>query len=590
MSSLTPKGKKRLFGYGFGCFSVIILAVAIIALITGAIKLPWPKAPQPEAQVVMATQPPVQEVANPTQVAEQPADQQQANAASSDQPAVESGDPTDTYTTFQNVSACPDLPSFTVGFDSFAPYDTLIVMKERGLDCKNGFSLVLVPFFIDENHEYGEADRTTMMVNRTWDGLLTTWDKLPLDTSIGQLTFYSDETDGADMLVCKPHITNLEQLREASVAYVPDSISEFFLAYIANYQKISRDELTLLPFDDVLPAVIAFNNGEADCFSGWDIVEALDAAEIYGTLIDSHDLRVSVDVGITSYNAIDNRATVTQAFHNAWLETTALVFDNPNDAEAALINWGQQDIIYSVEDDEPYNVGAEWLGIVNSGDYTGWMEVIAMATPADQVFAMNNPGKVNLRFQDNAKVWRAWGKEGVFWSENPDDFGFMVNPAFILNSADRPESKARSFPINSSFQLVAAVDLPQLTEEEIAAAKEVSVLPVSKIVFRPNSTELTAADERTLDEEVIPFLLSSPTFYMKLGGSSSNVGGKFPLDQIERYSDLRTEAIIVYCEASGVDRDRFIPYWIPPQFPDSQNPLDHDEDRYVKFTPLDTGW
>jgi hypothetical protein len=471
-----------------------------------------------------------------------------------------------------------EYPEVVVGFDSFASYDINLLIKELDLDHKYGFELGMIPFCLTDDNCFSEAERTVKMSSGEWDIMLTTLDKIALAPEVGKITAFVDETDGADKLVVNPElISTINDLRGKRISFMEGSVGEYFVYYLLNLVQIAPNEVELYPAEDVIAATEMYTNGWVDAVSGWepDVDAALDAGG--EVLIDSGRLRVVVDITISSNHSINERSELVQAYHNAWFEALKFQFDNPDDAEQLVIDWGHND----------------WSYIAAPGDMVGWLETIAQAGLGSNKLAMSDfvsmgtDSLVAERLNEAKKVWQWAGKvvEDVPVEE-------MVAPQFVLASAENPNLQPMTAPINDTFLLTATPDIPQLSEEELGGATTLAVLPLRKIEFEPDSTRLTEKAQRDLREQVLPVLRSSTTLYLKIEGSAAwPCCGKYTAEQIQNFAYRRALSTVQFLTNSGIDPDRFILGTIVPQFPESNSEVELEQDRYVQFTlikPL--GW
>jgi ABC-type nitrate/sulfonate/bicarbonate transport system substrate-binding protein len=121
-------------------------------------------------------------------------------------------------------------------------------------------------------------------------------------------------------------------------------VGEYFVYYALSIAQLSpRSQVTLVPEDSVADAVATFNNGLADVVAGWE-PDIYDAEESGGVpLLSSAQLRIVVDVIVTSRQSIDNRPDVVQQFHDAWFDTLKAQFEDLETAASHIADWGHND-------------------------------------------------------------------------------------------------------------------------------------------------------------------------------------------------------------------------------------------------------
>ena len=98
-----------------------------------------------------------------------------------------------------NYDADDDLPTYICGADAFGSYFTLQQMQMSGKDIEHGFHLGIIPFFLTDEYDITEGQRTALLDSGQWNCLLTTLDSVAL-SSPGVITAIVDESAGADQL------------------------------------------------------------------------------------------------------------------------------------------------------------------------------------------------------------------------------------------------------------------------------------------------------------------------------------------------------------------------------------------------------
>lgn len=458
-----------------------------------------------------------------------------------------------------------ELSSFVVGLDAFASYYNVPLIEQLGLDEKYGFDLQMITFCSTEDNCFTEDERSEKLASGEWDAMLTTLDKLALNPDIGKLTALVDETDGADKVVVNPErIATINDLRGRRISFMGGSIGEFFVYYLLNLVRIPPTEVELYPSEDVIVATDLYVNDWVDAVSGWepDVDASIDSGG--NVLIDSGRLRVVVDVLLTSNQAISQRPEVTQAFHNAWFEALKFQFEDPQKAEELIITWGNND----------------WSYVEAEGDLQGWLETIAQAGLGANQIAMRDKTLLAGRLEEAKHVWQWAGK--VIPDVNLEE---LIEPQFVLTSAENPNLQPLRAPINDTFLLTAKPDIPKLTEEELGGATILAILPLKKIEFEPDSTRLTEKARTDLKEQVLPVLRSSTELYLKVEGSSAWPGpGKYTEEHIRNFAYERALSVAQFLAGQGIDPDRLVLGTVDPKFPESQVEEELEQDRFVAFT------
>ncbi len=466
-----------------------------------------------------------------------------------------------------------NLPVYICGADAFGSYFVLEQMQVSGRDTAHGFHLGIVPFLLDnqDNYDVSEEQRTALLSAGKWDCLLTTLDSVALSSS-GVITAVVDESAGADQLWTRD-ITTLNDLKGKRIAFSRGSVGEYFVYYTLSIAHLNpRFDVTLVPKDSVANAVSAFNDQQADAVSGWepDIYEAKSSGG--APLLSSSQLRIVMDVIVTSRQSISERADQVQAFHDAWFETLKAQTENFDQAASDVARWGHNDWSYVYPE-------------TAKNDLTQWLSGVAQADLGDNAFVMRDPTPLFTRLEIARRVWAASG------SQVPaDDVTTLVDPGFVARSAAQTSLQANGNPINDTFSITTHLDLSGLSTQD---AVTLAVLPCRRFAFLPESTTLTLESRRVLDECVLPTLLQSVGLYLEVKGSSAWPGpaGTYTQDQILEFAQARAQSVVDYLVSKGVDPARFIiKAALPPQEHwEVDDPDIQAEDRYVEMTLITVG-
>lgn len=466
-----------------------------------------------------------------------------------------------------------NLPVYICGADAFGSYFVLQEMQVSGKDVAHGFHLGIVPFLLDKNTDYdvSEEQRTALLNAGKWDCLLTTLDSVAL-TSPGQITAIVDESAGADQLWGR-NISTINDLKGKRIAFSRGSVGEYFVYYTLSIARLNpRFDVTLVPEDTVADAVSAFNNQQADAVSGWE-PDIYDAKNSSGApLLSSNQLRIVMDVIVTSRQSIANKADLVQAFHDAWFDTLKAQVENFDQASTDIANWGHNDWSFVSKEK-------------SRDDLTQWLQSVAQADLGDNAFVMRDPAPIVSRLEISRRVWAASG--ATVPQDNVTD---LVNPGFIARSAAQASLQANGNPINDTFSLSTRLELAGINQED---AVTLAILPCRRFAFLPESTTLTLESRQILDECVLPTLLQSVGLYLRVEGSSAWPGpkGTYTQEQILQFSEARAQSVVDYLTSKGVDPARFIiGATLPPQDHwETDDPEKQAEDRYVEMVLITSG-
>jgi ABC-type nitrate/sulfonate/bicarbonate transport system substrate-binding protein len=465
------------------------------------------------------------------------------------------------------------LPTYICGADAFGSYFTLQQMQMAGKDVEHGFHLGIVPFFLDEDPAYdvSEEQRNALLQAGQWDCLLTTLDAVALD-SPGVITAIVDESAGADQLWGRD-IDTLNGLQGKRITFARNSVGEYFVYYALSIARLNpRFDVTLVPEDSVADAVAAFNNRQADAVSGWE-PDIYDAEQSGGVpLLSSSQLRIVIDVVVTSRQSIDQNADKVQAFHDAWFDTLKQQLENFDAAASEIAAWGHNDWTFVYPE-------------TATEDLRLWLESVAQADLSDNSAVMRDPRPLVNRLEIARRVWAAAGLE-VAEEEAAD----LIDPGFVARAAQQASLAANGTPVNDTFSIAANIDLSSVSTED---AVTLAVLPCRRFSFLPDSTELTLESRRILDECVVPTMSQSVGLLLEVKGSAAWPQNDPPYteDEILEFARARAQSVVDYLVTQGIDEARFIvTAMLPPEsHRETDDPAIQAEDRFVEMTLITTG-
>jgi outer membrane protein OmpA-like peptidoglycan-associated protein len=474
-------------------------------------------------------------------------------------------------------------PTYICAVDAFASYLLLMQMQTSGADVRHGFHLGIVPYSInDKEYEISQTQTDELMKTGAWDCDLGTLDTVAR-TDYGVVTAVIDESAGGDGIYARG-VNTIYDLKGKRLGYVKDVSAELFARYVVQVAQLTTSTVTLVPFDDINDAVIAFDGGQIDAMSGWDPYLRERAATGGTPLVTSEQLRVILDVVVTSRVAIQSKPQVVQAFHDAYFSTLKVQLERPNQAAALIAAWGHND----------------WLAISKENaaeDLRTQMQTIAVADLQDNVRLMANLAPVYNQI-DLAR--RIWAEAGPLAEAN---IQAIVDPQFVLAAAAKPELQTAAQPLNNTFSLVSAVNqvtapnAPAATPTPAAAAAPtettLAVLPCRRFTFQPDSAELSGDSRNVVNICVLPALQQRPGSFLKITGSAAWPGpaGTYSETQVLNFARSRAQAMADYLAAQGIDRSRLVVEGVlpPPDHRESLDATKQAEDRYVEMTLVTTG-
>ncbi|HEY3291892.1 MAG TPA: ABC transporter substrate-binding protein, partial [Anaerolineae bacterium] len=368
-------------------------------------------------------------------------------------------------------------------------------------------------------------------------------------------------------------IKTINDLKGKRIAFSRGSVGEYFVYYTLSIARLNpRFDVTLVPQDSVENAVKAFNDGKADAVAGWepDIYNAKSSGGV--ALLSSGQMRIVIDVVVTSRQSITGRADVVQKFHDGWFDTLKAQFENYDAAGAQIAKWGHND----------------WTAIkadTGGSDLKDALKDLAQADLGANAFVMRDTTPIVNRLNIARRVWAASGA-----TVPGDNVADLVNPGFVNRSAAQAVLQANAKPINDTFSISAKLDLSGVNTSDAAT---LAVLPCRRFSFVPESTAMTLESRRILDECVVPTLQQSVGLFLRVKGSAAWPGpkGTYKQDEILKFAQGRSQSVVDYMVSQGIDRSRFIvEATLPPQANWETEDADiQAEDRYVEMTLLTVG-
>jgi outer membrane protein OmpA-like peptidoglycan-associated protein len=478
-------------------------------------------------------------------------------------------------------------PIYVCAVDSFASYLVMMQMQTAGIDVQHGFHLGIVPYSInDKEYEIPQEKADAYLKKGEWDCDLGTMDTVAR-TGYGVVTAIIDESAGGDGIYARG-INSIYELKGKRLGYVRDVSAELFARYVVQVAQLTTKTVSFVPFNDINEAVIAFDAGQIDAMSGWDPY-LRDRAKTGGKpLVTSEQLRVILDVVVTSQASIQNKPQVVQSFHDAWFSTLKTQLENYDYAAALIAAWGHND----------------WLAISKenaAADLRAQMQTIAQADLQHNVRLMANLAPI---YNQIAVARRVWAEAGPLAPINAQT---LVNSQFVLASAAKPELQTAAKPLNNTFSLVSSANqataggngqpivATTLTTTQAGANTTTAqvALPCKRFTFQPDRADLSADSQNAVNLCVLTALQQRPSAFLKITGSAAWPGpaGTFSETQVLLFAQQRAQAMADYLAAQGIDRARLMVEGVLPPT-DHRQTLDaakQAEDRYVEMTLVTTG-
>ena len=471
-----------------------------------------------------------------------------------------------------NYKADDGKPVYICGMDAFGSFLTLSQIQQSGKDIEHGFHLGIIPYQLPNRPEYAltEEQSDALVAAGKWDCELNTLDAVATSNN-GVVTAIVDESAGGDGMFAR-NINTINDLKGKRITFVSGSSAEYFVNYILSIARLNpKFDVTLVPADTPDDAIKLFNEGKADAVSAWE-PQLSRAKQGGGTpLITTSQLRIIIDVVITSRKSIGDRPQLVQAFHDAWFDALKLQGDNFDAAAKQIVDWGHND----------------WSDVRTPADLRSQMTRIAQGDLGKNAFVMRDPTPLFNRLNIARRVWASAGTQSP--ETKVED---LVDPRFVAAAAQNTKLQASGHLVNDTFSMGAKVDLSGAKVNTQDAAT-LAVLPCRRFTFLPESTTLTLESRRILDDCVVPTLQQSVGLFLRVKGSSAWPGpkGTYTEQQISEFAQARAQSVVDYLASQGVDKARFVTEaTLPPDAHRETEDADiQAEDRFVEMTLITVG-
>jgi NitT/TauT family transport system substrate-binding protein len=467
------------------------------------------------------------------------------------------------------ASGGPATP-LTVAYDAYAPYLPVRIAETQGYYKSRNLAVKQVPFDLNGQNEYSEEERRAALRDGTFDVLLTTLDAVALfgNDQTGKVVAIVDESAGADKIVARAPIARLNDLKGKRITYSEGSVSEFYLYATLNLVGLKASDVQRVPAESVDDAIAKYKAGQADAVVAWEpnVQDAL-AVPNSKVLLGTDNYRAVLDVMVVSAKALATKPAAVQAFVDAWFEAVKLTTDDPAQAGAAVVKSGDTD----------------WTGVATPQDFPDQLGLVAQATLGQNILALRDASLLGGRLSEAQKVWNANGRQIA-----TVDPAKLIDGSFVQKSNAQGNLGSGKAPVNPTFVLTSAIQLPQLSPEQVGQTQAVAELPLKQIAFEANSAVLSEQGRNDLLTQVVPVLKQTPGLYLRVDGGAAQPLGD-TAEANKEFAHQRAQAVIFFLVGQGIDVNRLIEGYIPPQFPGSPNEPELQQDRRVVFTLVQPG-
>jgi outer membrane protein OmpA-like peptidoglycan-associated protein/ABC-type nitrate/sulfonate/bicarbonate transport system substrate-binding protein len=363
----------------------------------------------------------------------------------------------------------------------------------------------------------------------------------------GRAVMVVDNTQGADAIIVRnPEIKQVEDLAGRRVAMLQFTPSHgMVIDAVENSSLTARKkksvEMVYINADEGTAGVrAAFEAGSVDAAALWDpdlslaLKKVPGASVIYSTRTATNLIYDVMVCDSRVINAADNQKTL-QSFVTGWMEGVKAARSAPDEAVDALVRTEEFFDLLAKDQGRPF--------IRSLFDNLVWTGLEDNARILGLAGGTNHYERVYTRFDG---IYRAAGalanpNSPVIPAQDSFDYRYIR----ALLDKDRAAQQAATKPEFTFTE----------TERTKVAAKGATLTKPITVNFASGSSELNKRAQKTLDEELAPFIENNGSAYFEISGNTDSVGSR---DANLRLSRARAEAVVDYMVKQWeFDRNRF---------------------------------
>lgn len=363
----------------------------------------------------------------------------------------------------------------------------------------------------------------------------------------GRAVMVVDNTRGGDAVIARnPAIASIEDLAGRSVALLQFTPSHGMLIDAIENSSLSarKKESIRMVFinaeEGTAGVRAAFESANVEAAVLWDPDLALAQRAVKGSRIvystkTATNLIFDVMVCDSRLLARPEGQAVIQKFVEGWMEGVQAARSNPDNAVDALVNTEEFFKLLADKEGKPFIKSLfsnlVWTGVEDNARILG----LAGGT--------NHYERVYRRFDE---IYRKAGalanpKSPVITPQDSFDYRFIKS----MLARDKSASEAAAKPQETFSQAA----LKDATQNAAIVTKPVMV------GFSTGTAELTKRAQKTIDEEMVPFIENNGKAYFEVSGNSDSTGSR---EVNLRISGARAKAVVDYLNVQWeFPRDRF---------------------------------
>jgi NitT/TauT family transport system substrate-binding protein len=351
----------------------------------------------------------------------------------------------------------------------------------------------------------------------------------------GRVVVVVDNTQGADAIITRdPAIKRVEDLADKSIALLQYTPSDGMVIDAIENSSLSARKKTSVKYvyinaeEGTAGVRAALESGNVDAAALWDPDLSLALKNIPGAQVvysTKTATNLIYDVIVCDKRVLDQPANeeALQDFVAGWLQGVDAAKKAPDEAVDALVRTEEFFALLAKDQGRPF--------VKSLFDNIVWTGLEDNARILGLVGGTNHYDRVYRRFDG---IYRAAGA--------------LANPnSPVINPQDSIDLRfvRKLLAANQQAQAEAAKPEFTFTERERAEAvtREATVTKPVTVNFTSGSAELTKRAQKTIDEEMVPFIENNGSAYFEVSGNTDSTGARATN---MRLSQQRAQAVVEY--------------------------------------------
>lgn len=354
----------------------------------------------------------------------------------------------------------------------------------------------------------------------------------------GRAVMVVDNTQGADAIIARDRaIARVEDLADRSIALLQFTPSDGMVIDAIENSSLSARKKTSVKYvyinaeEGTAGVRAALESGNVDAAALWDPDLSLALKNIPGAHVvysTKTATNLIYDVIVCDQRVLDNGANegTIQNFVTGWLQGVDVAKAQPDEAVDALVRTEEFFTLLAQDQGRPF--------VKSLFDNIVWTGLEDNARILGLVGGTNHYERVYRRF------------DGIYRRA-----GALANPnSPVINPQDSIDLRfvRKLLAANQAAQAEAAKPEFSFSERERAeaATREATVTKPVTVNFASGSAELTRRAQKTIDEEMVPFIENNGSAYFDVSGNTDSTGSRAAN---MRLSQQRAQAVVEYLVA-----------------------------------------